>query len=284
MSVTRTAARPTGLRRWGGYLALTLVFAIACGLLSWWQWARRAEAVAEIAKVEANYDAPPVPVAELLPELDFYDDADEWSPILLQGTYLVDDQLLVRNRPYGGAPGFEVLTPLLLEDGTVFVVNRGWLPTGSAQDAPDVVPAPPVGDVTVVARLKAGEPTLLGRTAPEGQLATIHLDDVSELTGLPTYTGAYGLLDSEDPAVEPMPQPAIKPKADEGPHLSYALQWIAFGVLAFAGLFWAFRRERRFAALPDEERAAARAADRVQRHRSDDTDSEDALLDARDQL
>jgi DNA-binding transcriptional regulator of glucitol operon len=44
----------TWLRRWGGYLALVIVFAIACGFLSWWQWSRRAEAVAEIGRIEAN--------------------------------------------------------------------------------------------------------------------------------------------------------------------------------------------------------------------------------------
>ena len=279
MSAPATTSRPTGLRRWGGYVALTVVFALACGLLSWWQWARRAEAVDEIEKVAANYDAPPVPVDELVPELDYWDDQLEWRPVTLRGTYLAEDQLLARNRPHDGAPGFEVLTPLLLDDGSVFVVNRGWLPTGSAQDTPDAVPAPPGGDVTVIVRLKEGEPTLLGRTAPEGQLATIHLASVAELVDRPTYTGAYGLLDSEDPPVAEMPEQAVKPKADEGPHLSYALQWIAFGVLAFGGLVWAFRRERRFAALPAEEQAAARAHDRASRHRSDDTDEEDAILD-----
>ena len=273
---------PTGHRRWGAYLALTIVFAVVCGLLSWWQWSRRAETVAEIDKVSANYDQSPVPVDELLPALDAWDDAVEWRPVALHGEYLVDQQLLARNRPRDGAPGFEVLTPLLLDDGSVFVVNRGWLPTGSAQDAPDDVPAPPDGEVDVVARLKAGEPTLLGRTAPTGQLATIHLDSVAELVGQPTYTGAYGLLASEDPAVADMPASAVRPEADEGPHLSYALQWIAFGILAFAGLFWAFRRERRFAALPAEEQAAARASDRAARSRSADTDEEDALLDAHD--
>jgi len=277
-----SAPAPSGLRRWGAYLALTIVFAVVCGLLSWWQWSRRAETVAEIDKVSANYDQSPVPVDELLPALDAWDEAVEWRPVALHGTYLVDDQVLARNRPRDGAPGFEVLTPLLLDDGTVFVVNRGWLPTGSAQDSPDDVPAPPDGDVDVVARLKAGEPTLLGRTAPEGQLATIHLESIAELVGEPTYTGAYGLLASEDPAVADMPAPAVKPEADEGPHLSYALQWIAFGILAFAGLFWAFRRERRFAALPEEEQAAARASDRAARGRSADSDEEDALLDAHD--
>jgi cytochrome oxidase assembly protein ShyY1 len=64
----------TWLRRWGGYVALTIVFAIVCGLLSWWQWSRRVEAVDEIAKIEANYDAAPVALDDLLPELDSADD------------------------------------------------------------------------------------------------------------------------------------------------------------------------------------------------------------------
>ncbi len=268
---------PTGLRRWGGYLALVVVFAVACGLLSWWQWARRAEAVAEIERVTVNYDAAAVPVADALPTLDAWTEDDEWLPVELTGRYLTEQQLLVRNRPYNGASGFEVLVPFRLDDGRVFVVDRGWVPVGSSIEAPDAVPAPPDGDVTVVARLKPGEPTLPGRTAPEGQLATIHLPSVAELVGDDTYVGAYGLLASEAPAPSERPQPAHKPEADEGPHLSYALQWIAFGVLAFVALFWAFRRERRIAALPAEEQAAARAPKR----RSEDSDYEDAALDNR---
>lgn len=268
----------TGLRRWGGYLAVVIVFAVACGLLSWWQWARRAEAVAEIERVAANYDAAPVPVDEVLPELDSWELDDRWLPVRLTGEYLPEDQLLVRNRPYDGRSGFEVLVPFRLDDGRVFVIDRGWLPVGSSIDAPDVVPDPPSGQVTVVARLKQGEPELPGRSAPEGQLATIHLPSVAELTGPQTFTGAYGLLASEQPApADAPPAPALKPTADEGPHLSYALQWIAFGVLAFVALFWAFRRERRIAALPEAEQAAARAP----RRRSADADFEDAVLDSR---
>lgn len=59
----------TGLRRWGGYIVLVIVFAIACGLLSWWQWSRRADAVAEIQRIETNYDATPRSVTDVLPEV-----------------------------------------------------------------------------------------------------------------------------------------------------------------------------------------------------------------------
>lgn len=280
--MTREADAPpapiTGWRRWGGYVALTLVFAIVCGLLSWWKWSRREEAVQEITRVEQNYDAEPRPVSEVLPELDSWSDDDTWTPVVLEGEYLVDEQVLVRNRVRGGKPGFDQLVPFRLNDGTVFVVDRGWLSVGTTQDAPDTVPAPPAGEVTVVVRLRAGEPELVGRDAGPGQIPSIDLDTIVAATRLEGYTGAYGLLASEDPAVSEMPLASARPAEDEGPHLSYALQWIAFGILAFIGLVWAWRRERRIAALPQEQQAAARAPKRGHH----DADVEDAILDARE--
>lgn len=267
--------------RWLGYVALTVVFAIACGLLSWWQWSRRAEAVAAIELVEQNFDAEPVPVEQALDGFDAWDEDDEWRPVEMRGQYLVDEQLLVRNRPRNGGPGWEVLTPLRLEDGTVFIVDRGWLPLGSTDDVPDEVPAAPEGEVTVVARLKQGEPTLPGRSAPAGQIPTIHLPSVAEqLGGGEVYTGAYGLLVSEDPAPAATPLAVERPAADEGPHLSYAMQWIMFGVLAFVALAWGVRHERR-ARRDEADIAAGRpVAPRRQRTRPSDADEEDALLDA----
>jgi cytochrome oxidase assembly protein ShyY1 len=259
----------TWLRRWGGYVALTVVFAVVCGLLSWWQWTRRVDAVDEIATIDANYDAPPAALADLLPDLDSADDDVEWRPVALTGEYLADRQLLVRNRPRNSAPGFEVLVPLRLADGTVFVVDRGWVPGGSTPDAPELVPAPPEGQVTVVVRLRPGEPEIPGRGAPEGQLATVRLPDIAAQLDAPTYTGMYGLLVSEDPPAAERPLAAFRPVEDEGPHLSYALQWIVFGILAFVGLIWAVRRERKI---------AAGHAPVARRER--DAEVEDALLDA----
>ncbi len=267
--------------RWAGYLALVIAFAIACSALGAWQLARRAEAHAAVVKLDANYDSPPVPLGRLLPTLGSFEESQEWSPVELRGSYLSDAQLLVRTRPLGGNPGFEVLVPFRLEDGAVFVVDRGWVPTGSAQDAPDAVPAAPEGVVTVIARLKPGEPSLPGRTAPEGQIATIELDDIAELLGQPTYTGAYGLMVTESPAAAERPTPRPKPARDEGPHLSYAFQWFVFALLGFLGLGWAVRQEYRLVNAEDpaeRERAAERERRRAERMPTD-AEIEDAILD-----
>ncbi|WP_431221326.1 SURF1 family cytochrome oxidase biogenesis protein [Leifsonia xyli] len=197
-------------RRWLGYLAFAIVFAIACGFLSNWQLARSKEAAAANALITANFDSKPVPLTTELPTLGAYSPKQEWTRVTVRGTYERDKQLLVRNRPFNGNPGFEVLTPLRTADGTLFIVDRGWVPTGSKTDAPDHVPAAPTGEVTVVARLKASEPAIPGRTSTGDQVGTIQLSVVEQkLDGADMYTGAYGLLDSEDPAPATAPTPTV---------------------------------------------------------------------------
>lgn len=269
-------------RRWFGYLALVIVFAIVCCLLGWWQLNRRAEAQAEIALVDNNYSSAARPVEDVLPRLGSYSNTQKWTPVELTGTYLTDQQVLVRNRPLGGNPGFEVLTPLQLDSGAVFIVDRGWIPPGSKQDYPDVVPEAPEGIVTVQARLKAGEPVLPGRTAPKGQISTINLPELGTAVGQPTYTGAYGLMVTEDPATSVRPMAIPKPPRDEGPHLSYAFQWFVFALLGFFGFGWALRQEYRVinADDPEErERAAARRKKEDERERTD-AEVEDSILDS----
>lgn len=274
-------------RRWISYFVLLVVFAIACGFLSAWQFDRREQRVDENQKIAANYDAAPMPIAEALPSLDGFDESLEWRPVLLRGEYLADEQLLARARPRDGMPGFEILTPFRTTDGEVFIVNRGWLHTGSEQDLPDRIPAPPSGEIEVTARLKPGERQIPGRSAPEGQVATIHLPEIAERIDAPVYTGAYGLLRSESVAAEHgMLVP--RPQETEGNHLSYAFQWIIFALVAAVGLIHGVREEfrERNEGDPRVIEARRRARERAKRRGPTDADEEDALLDAaeRDRL
>lgn len=269
-------------RRWLGYLALLVVFAIACGLLSWWQFERREERVVDNAHITENYDAAPIPVAEALPGLGDFSADQEWQPVVLRGRYLADEQLLVRNRPMNGLPGFEILTPFETDDGRIFIVDRGWLQTGLEQDHPDAVPPVPAGGMTVVARLKPGEPDIPGRSAPEGQIATIHLESIAASLGTDrVYTGAYGLLAAEQPPAETGALPA-KPQLTEGNHLSYAFQWIIFALIAAAGLVWGIRNEYRHRNADDPAVIAAKRREALRRAKRGptDADEEDALIEA----
>jgi cytochrome oxidase assembly protein ShyY1 len=270
-------------KRWLSYLLLTAIFAGACVALSTWQFARRDEARQEIDRVLANYNSSPIPLEQALPQLDSFDENDKWIQVEVTGTYLSDDQLIVRSRPREQVAGVEVLTPLLTNEGNIFIIDRGWIPANVNPEESYELPAPPTGEVTVIARLKASEPSIPGRGMSEGQVATIELPLIEEVLGAPTYTGAYGLLSTETPApVDKAPLTALKPSVDEGAHLSYAFQWIMFGILAFFGLAWAVRNELRIR-NSDTEAGQAKIAAAASKRKAKPTeeDIEDAILDGR---
>ncbi len=294
--MSRRQTAPAAVR-WTAYVGIAVVFAIACAFLSHWQFSRNAERAHQLALVAANYDAEPVALEALIPEGDTLDPDDEWHPVTLTGTYLTDLQLLARNRAHGGTSAFEVLVPFRLDDGRVIVIDRGWVPPGSSSQDPDDVPAPPSGEVTVVARLQDGEPLpTSGRGAPEGQVPTINLPLIAEQLGADgdrTETSAYGIMVSEDPAPATTPQRLESPSEDPGPFLSYAVQWILFAVMGFVFIWYVIRSERRVRReeAEDATAAAARIAAgeppsaspvrprRGARRRDRDMQDEDALLD-----
>lgn len=280
--------------KWLGYLLLAAIFATACVFLGRWQMDRRAETLEEINRVVSNYSATPIPFAQARNQFTQLDPAKEWTQVELKGTYDAAGQRIVRNRPLNGQPGYEVVVPFRLGTGETVVIDRGWLPIGNRNPgSPDSVPAPPSGEVTAVVRLKHGEPELQ-RGAPEGQLASIDLPTFAAQLGYPLLTGAYGQLASETPPAVEMPVAFPKPSTDEGTHLSYSLQWFAFGVLMFVGFGYAARQQARNAAIDaeDEEEVAAdgtvHAATPAARRRPEPRrrkkptaeEEEDALLDA----
>ena len=277
--------------RWLGWLLIVALLAALCVVLGNWQMDRRDQARAVISAVETNYDAEPVPLGDVPDIFATADDSAEWTPVVLTGEYDDAGQRIVRNRPLNGRPGYEVLIPLRLEGGPAVVINRGWLPIGNNQAGrPDTVPAAPDGEVTVVARVKPGEGAV-GRGAPEGQLASIQLDNYAAELDYPIYDGSYGLMAAESPAAATQPVQIPKPAIDEGPHLSYSMQWYAFGVLLFVGYGYAARQQAHQGRFAEEEEAlsgyhqanpAPRAAAAPKRPRKRPTaeEEEDALLDA----
>ena len=77
-----------------------------------------------------------------------------------------------------------------------------------------------------------------------------------------------------------VPTALPKPALDEGPHLSYAFQWLVFAILGFVALAWAVRQEYRNLNADDpaeRERAEARRARKLAR--PSDAQVEDELVD-----
>ena len=278
----RTA--PTAVR-WSGYVAVAVLFAIACAFLSHWQFERNESRAAELELVDDNYDAVPVDLKDLVPEGSTLDPEDEWHPVVMTGEYLPADQLLVRNRPHGGTAAFEVLVPFRLEDGRILIVDRGWVPPGESSREPDAVAAPPEGTVEVTVRLRPGEAlTSSGESVDGGQIPTINLPLIAAVVadGERVEQSAYGALVSEQPAPATTLGALDDPSADPGPHLSYAIQWILFAIMGFVFIGYMIRTEIRARRDDDEddEKPADTTGPIARRRRDHDADAEDALVDA----
>jgi cytochrome oxidase assembly protein ShyY1 len=275
--------------RWTAYVAVAIVFGIACAFLSNWQFSRNADRAEQLSLVEKNYDAAPAPLEDVISPGGNLAAGDEWRPVSLEGAYLAEEQILVRNRPHGGTAAFEVLVPFRLEDGRVLIVNRGWVPPGEDQPLPDVIPAPPEGQATVVVRLRPAEQLpASGRSAPDGQVPSINAELVASMVdpevAADLELSAYGVMASEEPAPATRPGAFAVPSEDPGPHLSYAVQWILFAIMGFIFIGYVIRTERQHRREDAEDRARDPEAPprvRLPARRTDrDMQDEDSILDA----
>lgn len=232
--------------RWLGFFALAAVFAVTCVFLGRWQWSRYVDRSSTADLVSRHYTAPPIALDRVLPARTPLDPSEEWRRVTATGRYL-GETLFVRNRPQNVVYGYEVLAPLLLGDGSVLVVDRGWVRNAERADILPRVPAAPGGDVTVTGWLRSPEPSL-GKNLPAGQLASIDLEEVASDLNIPTRS-AYLVLDREQVAGQsgtpPRPEPLLPPDTGTGPHFAYALQWwLAAPVGAVVAVVY-LRREAR---------------------------------------
>lgn len=235
------------MKKWLNWIALVVIFSVACGFLSNWQFSRREAKLAAIALITSNYSMPAVPIGDLVKHGDFSVPEQNWRSVSVSGKYIPESSLLVRNRPNNGQPGFEQLVAFQTSEYGVVFVSRGWLPTGDLQDSPDNIPN--VSDATIVleAKIMSAEPEL-SRSAPKGQVASINIRVIQAKTGLETtFKNSYLRMIDESPSASVALTPMPKPSVDEGNNLSYALQWILFAVMAVLALIWRIRKDREIA-------------------------------------
>ena len=252
-------------RRWLGFTLLAVFFVLLFARLSFWQVSRLHERQRENDVVRAHLAAAPMSLAELTAlaaaDRSFATD-QQWRAVRVSGHWDAGHQVLVRNRSSdSGDNGYEVVTPLLPDGGgRAVLVDRGWIPSGSSPAEPDSVPSPQSGEVTVVARLEPSDPPRPTDDLPPGQVSSLNTGDVSRGDGYPVLDG-YLRLTSESPVPPGAPAVHADPVLDDGPHLSYAVQWVLFALVAIGGWWTFLRREAEEAtATEDTERAEAPTA------------------------
>lgn len=231
--------------KWIAFHLLVIAGVVAMVNLGFWQLRRLDERRDFNALAEQQLAQPPVPLEDLLDSAGSDPDALtrlEWRRVTVEGTWL-DTQIIWFNRSQGGIAGDNVLGALVPDAsaGTSIIVNRGFVPTGST------IPGPRSGHVELLGRVRLPQARRTGELTDthDGPLTEVRRVDVGliaeELPGdvPPLYLDvidAVPALDAQDPT--PTPEPTL----DEGPHLSYAMQWFIFSACVVIGWVLAVRR------------------------------------------
>jgi len=218
---------------------VALVFA----RLGFWQMSRlRERRAANVVALEAR-SAPRIRLdgaSPITPELD-------GREVSAMGRYDHEHDIVLRGKVYRGSPGVEVVTPLLIPGGRMAVlVNRGFLPTPDAVTAQtDSVREP--GRVRVegtALSLASGDGAPLDRA---GHTTWARLDREALAARLPYPVAPIYIRQSPDPALPRFPRRLEPVPIDDGAHLSYAIQWFSFALMAviFGGVILKTKRGER---------------------------------------
>jgi surfeit locus 1 family protein len=225
--------------------------------LGFWQLRRLDEKRDRNAAIRERGARQVEPVDALVDPRTGFDQVDHliYRRASARGRYDRAGEVKIRSRSLDGQPGEWVVTPLVLHDGTALAVNRGFVPLDT--DAP----APPSGTVEVTGLLFATQ-TRAGigpRDPTTGRLHELVRLDLARLQQQyrPDLFPLWLQLQKADPPVARNALPVLlpEPEQDEGPHLSYAVQWFLFATVGAIGWPILLRKTAR-----DEERRRRREA------------------------
>ena len=227
--------------RWLGLLAAVLVVGLSCVELGNWQFRRYAERQASNESIRTNLASPPVPVDQVMTTASGVAESVEWTRITATGRYDDAHELIVLYRTRDGAPGVDVVLPLVTASGTALVVDRGWIATAANGNSRPDVPPPPAGEVTVTGWVRRNAADDAQQVTPsDGYVRAISSDGIASVLPDDVYDVYDGFVELQDeqPTVSPAPAVAAQPDLGSGPSFFYGLQWYFFGFLALA--FWVY--------------------------------------------
>lgn len=194
------------------------VVAALCVSAGIWQLGRLDQRRARNAALAARLALPPLGV-----RAGTSADNARQRRVVARGVYDFTAERTWPGRSFEGTPGVALITPLRLADGSVVLVDRGWVPSPDAFHVDHA--AYRESDTATIEGIALIPPRGRGDVDPTGFLPfVVQLQTSAPGRGLPRR----------------WPAPAL----DNGPHLSYAIQWFSFAAIALVGTAVMIRKGR----------------------------------------
>lgn len=214
--------------------------------LGFWQLSRAHQKEEIQAQLRSGHVGQPLGTQDLLQPIEL--SPFRYHQVLLKGHFLNNQTILLDNKINNGQPGYYVFVPFTLNDQTVILVNRGWIPIGPSRLT---VPSPnPIkGEVTIEGYLDFAYRNPFIKNALETnkiewplRMQQLDLDLLHSLIGKNIHTMLV-TLDKNSPYafVAPIAPGTSMPPAR---HRAYAFQWFALSVTLLGLSFFSLKRPK----------------------------------------
>ena len=232
----------------GPLLAVCILAGLVCFRLGIWQLDRLGQRRAQNALILERTAQVPL---DLQAALSLPDAA--YRPVMAHGAFDPAYAVYLSNRSQDEQPGKHVVAPFRLDgDGSAILVNLGWVAFDQAEGTGPSAWLP-AGTVTLHGILRASqtEPrfawladsTPVAGAPPRTEWRVLSLSGLQGQTPYPLAAYYLALTEPANSASALLPAPEVD--LSEGPHLSYAIQWFAFGTTAIIGGMALARSARR---------------------------------------
>ena len=255
-------------RQWVILALITLLLIPTMIRLGIWQMHRYEMRSARNQLVTNALHAKPVPVETISTPGHAVTRTEKYRTVTATGTFETSKEVVVRRRTNDDDEvGFHVLTPFVLTDGKVVLINRGWIPANGAQTAFPKIPAPPSGRTTITGRLMADETTAASgikdiKGLPDRQIMLINSEEQAKRLHAQVLGGYVEQTAPE--AKGGTPEQISDPGKEDAPlNYAYMIQWWLFAAAVPVGYVVLARREardRREAAAKEQETEQAEPA------------------------
>lgn len=208
--------------------------------LGFWQLNRLDERRETNALVESRIEKP----IELISAPDGgADGADlDYRAVTATVQYLDPDFVRIGNRSQGGAAGLHVVAIAELADGSPLAISRGFVPSNAEVEL-QPLPTEPV-EISGWLRKSVQRESIGATDTGEGTvLPRLDTERIAARLDRPLPNVWLQLAPDEQAGLVTFPNAVPLPPIDQGPHLSYAVQWFIFATLGVLFYLALLRRQ-----------------------------------------
>ena len=223
--------------RWIALTAFLLIMIYLFIRLSDWQFDRYNQRIQNNEITTTALSSEPINLTDLSQVSDLKD----WQKVSIKGEFVNSDAKLLRRQYLESSLGFWVITPLKLDNDQVILVNRGWIPIAESSTSQQEIPSSQQGDVTIIGYVQTLKDT---RREPDDlPINQINYLNSTNFSSQPLSTNYLQLasLTPMDNQVAIIPLPELS----NGPHFSYAIQWILFALMLPIGWYVLLKNENK---------------------------------------